>query len=582
MAVTWAKRWHSRPGTTRRERNARRWRPGKGAAVATPKVKTPNEVLRRIREIERRESRQEFAAAVQNAGRQQGDRHLACDAKQVARWEDGDTLCPQPVYQRALSALLGRPFDELGFRLRDSGAGAQGGSESTILRTASDSAANSIAAASHVARIPALADALAWLDQHADWPTGQSGQQLSDAITNLDSAQLDVRRQRRGSVSRDALAAALAAYYRPTSPNRFYTARCAGRPIMTSVLTRPQWVDLALPLRQGHDTITLDPVPKPNPSQLSDTGTKAALRRLTEAAVTGTRLVNAPLYLLHQIEVSPAKLTGSVSLAHFVDYAMTLDLLEPELTDAIANGLPIMPGHLPLRDEYLPDTSAVLNIERRVCAGGPLALTAIARSSRARRGKPPDYVLLVQERSASVLNATGRLAVIPKAFHQPIVDYADDAQIGSTIEREMEEELFGRPELDSTFEQPRMADPMHADRLTAPMRWLVGHGGHDEWRIECTAFGINAVSGTFEVASLIVIDNPSWWDEFGGVIQANWEAEGLRRYSSLDRDQLAALVHDPAWSNEGIFAFCQALRRLSQVGAERACIPAIDLEDMSG
>jgi hypothetical protein len=219
--------------------------------VATPKVKTPNEVLRRIREIERRESRQEFAAAVQRAGRQQGDRHLACDAKQVARWDEGHTLCPQPAYQRALSALLGRPFNELGFRLRDSSAAAGTGSESTVLRAASDSAATSIAAASHIARIPALADALAWLDEHADWPAGQSRQQLSDAITKLDSAQLDARRQRRGSVSRDALAAAIGAYYRPTSPNCFYTVRCAGRPIRTSVLTRPQWLDLALPLGQG-------------------------------------------------------------------------------------------------------------------------------------------------------------------------------------------------------------------------------------------------------------------------------------------------------------------------------------------
>jgi hypothetical protein len=172
--------------------------------------------------------------------------------------------------------------------------------------------------------------------------------------------------------------------------------------------------------------------------------------------------------------------------------------------------------------------------------------------------------------------------VIPKAFHQPIVDYADDAQIVATIEREMEEELFGRPELDSAHEHARLADPMHAGRLSAPMRWLADHPEPQEWRIECTGFGINAVSGTFEVASLIVIDNPSWWDQFGGVIQANWEADGLRRYSSLDRDQLAALVHDPAWSNEGIFAFCQALRRLSQIGADRVSIPAIDLEGTSG
>jgi hypothetical protein len=57
--------------------------------------------------------------------------------------------------------------------------------------------------------------------------------------------------------------------------------------------------------------------------------------------------------------------------------------------------------------------------------------------------------LLVQERSGSTLNATGRIAVIPKAFHQPLADFTDDAQLSATLERELEEELFGREELDS-------------------------------------------------------------------------------------------------------------------------------------
>jgi hypothetical protein len=79
------------------------------------KDKTPNLVLRHIREVERREAREEFAAAVVNAG----DVGLACDARLVARWEDGDVECPRPAYQRALAALTGRPFTQLGFRQRN-------------------------------------------------------------------------------------------------------------------------------------------------------------------------------------------------------------------------------------------------------------------------------------------------------------------------------------------------------------------------------------------------------------------------------------------------------------------------------
>jgi hypothetical protein len=83
------------------------------------KAKTPNLLLRYIRETERHESRDEFAEAVVKAGRQLGDQHLACDARLVARWEDGEVGRPRPAYQRALTALTGRSFDQLGFQPRN-------------------------------------------------------------------------------------------------------------------------------------------------------------------------------------------------------------------------------------------------------------------------------------------------------------------------------------------------------------------------------------------------------------------------------------------------------------------------------
>jgi hypothetical protein len=289
-------------------------------------------------------------------------------------------------------------------------------------------------------------------------------------------------------------------------------------------------------------------------------------------------MVNAPLYRLLSISISASGLNGTVGVSRFVDYALTLDLLENELTDAISYGVPAPTRQLPLRDHYLADTQALTNVGNRMCAGGPLALLAIARPGQRRRGGPPDYILLIQERSGRVLNAARRLAVIPKAFHAPLVDFSDDAQISATIEREMEEELFGRAEVDSTHQAQRSADPMHISSLSAPMRWLVAHPHPSTWRTECTGFGINAITGCFECTALTVINDDEWWTEFGGAIQANWETEGLRRYSSLDHDQLAALISDPAWSNEGLFAFCQALRRLSQIGGDRVNLPTIDLE----
>ncbi|MEV4313011.1 hypothetical protein [Actinocrispum sp. NPDC049592] len=182
----------------------------------------------------------------------------------------------------------------------------------------------------------------------------------------------------------------------------------------------------------------------------------------------------------------------------------------------------------------------------------------------------------MQERSGHVVNAARRLAVIPKGFHQPINDYRADTQIGATLRREMEEELFGRNDVDNTVSDQRSADPMHPSRLSEPMSWLMA--APDRLRMECTGFGLNLVSGNFEFAGLIVIHDDEFWTRYGGRIEANWEATTLRQFSSLDSDHLADLVQDVAWSNEGLFALLQGLRRLRELGGPRVNLPAIEWE----
>jgi hypothetical protein len=222
----------------------------------------------------------------------------------------------------------------------------------------------------------------------------------------------------------------------------------------------------------------------------------------------------------------------------------------------------------------LPDLASVLNLRGRLCAGGVVALCAIARPASRLRG-PADYVLLVQERSASVLNAARRLAVIPKGFHQPMTDVRADAQLGATLRREMKEELFGRTDIDNTITgDRRAADPMHPSRLSEPMRWLDKHA--DRCRMECTGFGINLMSGNYEFGALVVIDDDEFWIRYGGMIEANWESAGLRQFSSLDRDLLTDLAHDDAWSNEGLFAYLEGLNRLGQLDTTRTDTPTVE------
>jgi hypothetical protein len=80
----------------------------------TKQRRPPNLTLRRIREVERQETREEFAEAIGKAARALGEK-IDCNWRTVARWEDGETARPYPAYRRVLSALLNRPFSELGF-----------------------------------------------------------------------------------------------------------------------------------------------------------------------------------------------------------------------------------------------------------------------------------------------------------------------------------------------------------------------------------------------------------------------------------------------------------------------------------
>ncbi len=116
---------------------------------------------------------------------------------------------------------------------------------------------------------------------------------------------------------------------------------------------------------------------------------------------------------------------------------------------------------------------------------------------------------------------------------------------------------------------------MHRSRLSEPMRWLSDDPAR--MRLECTGFGVNLVSGNYEFASLIVIEDDEFWTRFGGEVEANWESSGLRLYSSLDRESISDLITDESWSNEGLFAFLQGLRRLREIGGTRVDLPAVEL-----
>jgi hypothetical protein len=495
--------------------------------------------------------------------------HLGIGVRTVAAWHQKPSLRPRPEMQQVLDTAL----EQASLAIKARFAVLTGGSAPrTDAAPREDGAAAD--AERRLSTDPNIGSALDRLDQYAGWEPGTAWRQVASRLARLDVRELQDRASRRRRIDQRRIAEALGHYYRDrtTGHGRYSAHYGQDSEIVTSVLTHPDWLDLDCPLTAACDQLRLTSVANSDLS-LDEQAAGAAAQRLAETLAMGTRLVDMPLYRLLDIDVSSGAIAGSVGVTQFVRYALTMDLLEGELIDGLTAGVSARPGLLPLRDRYLPDLDSVLGVAGRLCAGGTLALCAIARPASPYRGHA-DYVLLIQERSGDVVNAARRLAVIPKGFHQPMTDFRSDARIGATLRREMEEELFGREDTDNTIGKPYAADPMHPTRLSEPMRWLMEDPGR--LRIECTGFGLNLVSGNFEFAGLIVIDAEDFWSRYGGRVEANWESMALRQYSSLDSESLAELVHDAAWSNEGLFALQQGLRRLKQIGETRVNVPTIE------
>ena len=437
-----------------------------------------------------------------------------------------------------------------------------------------------------------------WLAEHSGAGFREVYDHLAACIQRLQHSPEPERRHRaylRHRVTREQLVSALADYYPvPLAEGcSFYRVQVDGAPLSTTVLTRPSWVRAQVQLGTDAERFEyVSPSVAPVPTrQLGDHAVAAAIDRLAEAELSATVLTNDPVYRLLRVTAELEHLDAAVALMPFADYALTMDLLEAELVDALAERNAIGPAAtggqrlpLPLRDTYLPSVLHAFDMERRVCAGGPVALLAAARPAGPGGRRPPDYALLVQERSPRVLNAVGKLAVIPKAFHQPTVEPAAEASLSTTLQRELEEELLGRAELGSLFgEDFRKVDPLHAGLLSPPLRWLLDHQDTGGYRTECVGFGINLLSGNYEFACLILIDDEEWWARFGSQVEANWEVERIRLYSSRDTGGLRDLMLDPRWSNEGLFAFSQGLRRLAELDStQRVAVPRIEVGASDG
>ena len=132
------------------------------------------------------------------------------------------------------------------------------------------------------------------------------------------------------------------------------------------------------------------------------------------------------------------------SMTSFLKYRFTIGLLEDELIDALISTkgdidkiISNTHKYLPIRNELIPDLNLLLNFQERFCAGGIGVVLAFAR------GEPDnDFIIPVQSRSKKVSDGRNQLAVIPKAFHQPLLENKAEVNVYWTSFRELYEEVF--------------------------------------------------------------------------------------------------------------------------------------------
>jgi transcriptional regulator with XRE-family HTH domain len=416
---------------------------------------------------------------------------------------------------------------------------------------------------------------IAWLADHSTATFQSLYSAVSSAVAHLEREPPSIRLGRdhsRRMVTRHQLAAVVASYYGTPGPGgQLYRARVGSTRMLLSILTRPEWLDPGVTLGGESEAVRYVPPTTASGTHLGDDMVAAAVQRLASIETTTTVVVNNPLYRLLDVDLDTGALSATFTAIDFADHVLTTELMEEELISAAASST----NALPLRDAYLPDTQAAFALGDRACIGGTASLLAVAR----RRGADRDYVLFTQERSPNVINRAGRLAVIPKGFHQPTGEPASEARLSVTLQREFEEELLGRQDLEQVGPNARHhVDLLHAQLVTEPMAWLLDRPG--SFRTECTGLGFNLVTGNYEFACLLVIEDDGWWDRYGHLVELNWEAERVHRHSTLDTAGLEALTTDPRWGNESLFSLLQGLRRLNAVGdPDRMAIPTIELEN---
>lgn len=361
---------------------------------------------------------------------------------------------------------------------------------------------------------------------------------------------------------------------------RFYAPKAAGdlkplrvrqpgrEPVATAFYSRPEWIRLCVPV----DSVICDLSDSDPPTQEDPDPIYA---KLIESALLfrNVELWSDPCFRLigYDVAATGARLRFAESdTTRYLHYRFAAGLMSDELNDAArehtADQILANREHLlPRRCLWMPDNSAIENATRRFSPGGVATLFAVAR------GAPHhDYLVPLHVRSAAVAENRGLGSVSFNGYHQWFVNREDETHLRWTIFRELYEEVFGGTEARRPSKRVKhdwYFDEPYINFFRKPSGSVIS---------ELVGFGFNALVGNWECATLLVVQDEEYWEQYGSRMQYGWEAEEVIAVSTKHICQWQQALQ-MRWAGDSLVALLDGLRRLHELAPNRFGFAVDDL-----
>ena len=266
---------------------------------------------------------------------------------------------------------------------------------------------------------------------------------------------------------------------------------------------------------------------------------------------SGKEYKNELNFRLLEAAISGDELAITFGPTYFFDYLKSTGALDVELYDAITNH---SPRKTPIRNMYMPTTAAMREARSRICLGGVNVVLAMKVKDK--------FNVILQVRSGEVADSRGEIAVIPKGFHQPLMEEFpyQSMDFRNSIYRELAEECFGH---DLKQNETYIDAYEYFKNCKGVSEVIEGLETQDpNYSLHLTRFGFNSITGNYALNALLVIQAPHYYIENIQNIRKNFETKSFIQCDVTDSSILAHYLNDKRWNDDSIVAFCDALEVL--------------------